>query len=201
VQIKRLFFNIKERIDVNVENRFKNDEELSGTINIVPLSFGENFDLLTLIEPVKRQFNYQVKSQDIYIDLSEYFDPERVQYSANDILHCLLHHAPGGQNKIIGLTGIDLFIPALTFIFGQAYLGGNAGIISTYRLRNEFYGMPGNDDIFFKRLNKTIIHELGHMFGLTHCHTMNCVMRSATYIEDIDQKEEYLCQSCQDAIQ
>jgi archaemetzincin len=31
---------------------------------------------------------------------------------------------------------------------------------------------------------------------LLHCHTPTCVMRSSTYVEDIDQKEVGLCSKC-----
>jgi archaemetzincin len=46
------------------------------------------------------------------------------------------------------------------------------------------------------RFQKEVIHELGHTFGLIHCHQPTCVMRSGTYVEDIDQKEQHLCAKC-----
>ena len=100
--------------------------------------------------------------------------------------------------KTIGLFNVDLFIPILTFIYGQAVLGGNTGIASLYRLNNERYGMPPNNDILLERLKKEVIHELGHTFGLIHCNTPECVMRSSTYVEDIDLKEGHLCRACRE---
>ncbi len=167
-----------------------------GTIYLVPISIDADNILQQLQDAIRHQFNYTTRIKEQHFDLSQYFNPERVQYSANDILSQLLNQVPDNQDKIICLTGVDIYIPVLTFIFGQAYLGGQAGVVSDYRLKNEFYGMPGNDELYNQRFMKCVIHELGHMFGLRHCSGLECVMRSATYVEDIDQKSIHLCRKC-----
>ena len=98
--------------------------------------------------------------------------------------------------KTLGLFNVDLFIPILTFIFGQAFLGGRTGIASLYRFSNERYGIAGDNQFLLDRFKKEVIHELGHTFGLIHCHNPTCVMRSSTYVEDIDQKNQQMCPSC-----
>ena len=98
------------------------------------------------------------------------------------------------------LFQVDLFIPILTYIFGQAYLGGRTAIASSYRLKNESYGMTIDDKLLLGRFTKEVIHELGHTFGLIHCQNPLCVMRSSTYVEDIDQKERHLCPICRSLI-
>ncbi len=170
-------------------------KEFSGIIQLVPLSLDIQLDMHSIIDRVRSQFHNDLKLHEIKFDLSQYFNPDRLQYSANEILPQLVKNA-AGADKIIGITSVDIYIPVLTFIFGQAYLGGQAGIVSVYRLRNEFYGMEENEILFRERMIKTVIHELGHMFGLMHCMEMKCVMRSVTYVEDIDQKTENLCPKC-----
>jgi archaemetzincin len=101
-----------------------------------------------------------------------------------------------GSLKTLGLFNVDLFIPILTFIFGQAFLGGRSGIVSLYRFNNERYGMTGDNQFLQDRFIKEVIHELGHTFGLIHCHNTACVMRSSNYVEDIDQKNQQLCPNC-----
>ena len=101
-----------------------------------------------------------------------------------------------GSVKTLGLFNVDLFIPILTFIFGQAFLGGRSGIVSLYRFNNERYGMTGDNQFLQDRFKKEVIHELGHTFGLIHCHNTDCVMRSSNYVEDIDQKNQQLCPNC-----
>jgi len=99
------------------------------------------------------------------------------------------------------LFSVDLFIPILTYIFGQAYLNGRTGIASLYRFSNERYGMKKDDKILLDRFRKEVIHELGHTFGLIHCHIPVCVMRSSTYVEDIDQKSPNFCAGCRSKLQ
>lgn len=132
-------------------------------------------------------------------DLGSFFDASRRQYDANKLLTHLdgVTSASASENvKTLGLYQVDLFIPILTFIFGQAVFRGKTGVISTYRLRNEQYGMPGNDTVLYERFRKVVFHELGHAFGLIHCHVPSCVMRSSTYVEDIDQKKHLFCPKC-----
>ena len=100
----------------------------------------------------------------------------------------------------MGLFRVDLYIPILTYIFGQAVLNGKAGIASLYRLRNELYGLM-NRTLLIDRFSKVVLHEMGHSFGLIHCHNPVCIMRSSTYVEDIDQKEGHFCRSCREQLE
>lgn len=131
-----------------------------------------------------------------HLDISRFFEPARKQYDANKLLQFIHQDFTDDFLKTMGLFQVDFFIPILTYIFGQAIYNGNAGIASVYRLKNEQYGLAGNDKILFERFKKVIIHELGHTFGLIHCHVPSCVMRSGTYVEDIDQKKHSFCRKC-----
>jgi archaemetzincin len=99
-------------------------------------------------------------------------------------------------DKFIAVVDADLFIPVLTYVFGEAELGGAAAIVSTHRLSNRLYGLPEDHQLFLDRVGKEIIHELGHLFGLIHCRSFECVMRSSTYVEEIDLKRAAPCASC-----
>jgi archaemetzincin len=170
--------------------------------NITLISFGyfEKEVLEKTAEAVKTAFNCQVNLREGHIDLSEYYDPARRQYNGNTLLKQVDSIAFPDSLKTMGLFNVDLFIPILTFIFGQAFLNGPTGIASLYRLSNERYGMIGDEDILLARFKKEVIHELGHTFGLIHCHDATCVMRSSTYVEDIDQKEQHFCLKCRDQL-
>lgn len=130
------------------------------------------------------------------LDLSSFYNPGRRQYDANLILKKVSALAPRGAYKTIGLLRVDLFIPILTYIFGQSVLNGNTGIVSLYRLRNELYGLQQDDRLLTERFRKVVIHELGHSFGLIHCLNPSCIMRSSTYVEDLDQKKLGFCNKC-----
>lgn len=124
------------------------------------------------------------------------FDSSRGQYHSTAILERLLADSGNGDDRILGIAGIDLFIPILTYVFGEAQLDGRAAVVSIYRLDNARYGLPGNAALLSERLTKEAIHELGHTAGLVHCHQPVCVMRSSTYVEDIDVKSADFCLDC-----
>jgi archaemetzincin len=166
--------------------------------NIILISFG-NFDqaMLDIVAvDVSNVFRAPAKIRDGNLDLSEFYDPARRQYNGTTLLKKVDLAFGSDQKKTIALFKVDLFIPILTYIFGQAYLKGRSGIVSVYRLSNEKYGLKADEKILTDRLRKEVIHELGHMFGLVHCTDSVCVMRSSTYVEDIDQKSHNLCRSC-----
>jgi archaemetzincin len=121
------------------------------------------------------------------------WDPRRRQWSSTGILRWLLERAPQGT-KVLGLTDVDLFIPILTFVFGEAQLGGVAAVVSTARL-----GDPpemGDGRVVWERAAKEAVHELGHAFGLVHCGTPACVMSRSASVRDVDQKKGDLCETC-----
>ena len=165
---------------------------------ITLISFGY-FDadfLRNVAEAVKKEFLLTVNIKEGHLDLSEFYDPTRRQYNGVKLIHEVENAFASDSSKIVGLFNVDLFIPILTYIFGQAFLNGRTGIASLYRFSNERYGMESDDRFILERFKKEIIHELGHTFGLIHCHIPTCVMRSSTYVEDIDQKSTNLCIKC-----
>jgi archaemetzincin len=167
-------------------------------LNITLISFGyfERDFLRYVADSVQQEFLFPVNIKEGHIDLSEFYDSARRQYNGNDLLKEIDSKFAVDSVKSMGLFSVDLFIPILTFIFGQAFLNGRSGIASLYRLSNERYGMKMDNTVLLDRFRKEVIHELGHTFGLIHCHHPSCVMRSSTYVEDIDQKTHNLCVSC-----
>jgi archaemetzincin len=165
-------------------------------ITLVPVGYIEEMFLSGVVEAAGKEYCLPVTVKEGYVDITEFYDPTRRQYNGTKLLKEIDTLFASDQTKTIGLFSVDLFIPILTFIFGQAYLNGRTGIASYYRLSNERYGMSGNSKIVTERFQKEVIHELGHTFGLVHCHVPSCVMQSSTYVEDIDQKERNICSQC-----
>lgn len=147
-------------------------------------------------EDVRRELHYPVELRECSLDISHFYNPGRRQYNADDLLNMISQRAPVDAVKVIGMVRVDLYIPILTYIFGQAKLNGHTGVASLYRLRNEHYGLEPDYELLIDRFSKVIIHELGHSFGLIHCSYPVCVMRSSTYVEDLDQKNKQFCYRC-----
>lgn len=169
-------------------------------ITLISIGFFEEGLLEKIAGAVRQELLYPVTIKEGHIDITEFYDPVRRQYNGNKLLKEVDSLYASDSNKTIGLFNVDLFIPILTYIFGQAYLSGRSGIASLYRFSNERYGMDSDDRLITERFRKEIIHELGHTLGLIHCHFPTCVMRSSTYVEDIDQKSARLCIKCKEEL-
>lgn len=124
------------------------------------------------------------------------FDMKRQQYQSVEIMKMLAESAPHDTTRILGVTDVDLSIPMLSFLFGQAQLNGRVALVSLCRLRQEFYGLPAREDLLRERLTKEVLHEMGHTFGLVHCSDPKCAMSLSTHIGMVDAKSEQYCVRC-----
>ena len=121
---------------------------------------------------------------------------ERRQYHSTEILGRLQKLAGEECWRILGVTDFDLYIPILTFVFGEAQMGGSVAVVSTHRLHQEFYGLPADESLVGERLLKESVHELGHTLDLRHCEDYRCAMAGSHAVEWIDVKEAAICPEC-----
>jgi archaemetzincin len=90
----------------------------------------------------------------------------------------------------------DLFRNGNSFVFGLARESVGAGVVSTARLGNEYYGRAGSDEDYMDRIAKEGAHEIGHLIGLPHCDDRECVMFRPDTLDELDRKKKMLCPSC-----
>jgi archaemetzincin len=121
------------------------------------------------------------------------YDARRRQHASGVILRWLVESGPPG-GKVLGVTDRDLFIPILTYVFGEAQLGGNAAVVSTARLAED--AGPLAERVLVERLAKEAVHEVGHAFGLVHCGTEGCVMSRSPAVREVDEKSSMPCAVC-----
>lgn len=130
------------------------------------------------------------------LDVTFSYDELRRQAWSTPVLARLAGRPHPAGAVVVGVTCLDLFVPVFTFVFGEAQVAGPAAVISTHRLREEFYGLPPNPGLLLQRLMKELLHELGHTQGLRHCTDWRCVMSSAHTVERIDVREAAFCADC-----
>ena len=161
---------------------------------------GPGIDLLEhLAAALARIFCTPCRIRPQVVDLGFALDPGRGQYHSTAILQHM-ERVCESQARVLGVTSCDLYVPVLTFVFGEAQLDGNCAVVSTARLQEEFYGLPGREELLRRRLIKEAVHELGHTFGLRHCPDWRCVMTSSHAVERLDVKQEEFCPSCRKSV-
>jgi predicted Zn-dependent protease len=101
---------------------------------------------------------------------------------------------------IILLTDLPIYSSSddtIVFMFGETHLKHRCSVVSTLKLKEEFYDRLRDDELFEQRVIKEIIHELGHiLIGFTHCEENSCVMKFSENVEEIDNKSYSLCEEC-----
>ena len=130
----------------------------------------------------------------------ESYEARRNQYSSTKILKEMLGDVPRDAHKLLGVTDKDLCIPILTYVFGEAQVGGTAAVVSLARLRQEHYGLAPDPSLLLERLRKESLHELGHTFGLIHCPSRDCVMYLSNTVVDVDTRGRDFCRGCETVV-
>ena len=153
-------------------------------------------DLRETGRALREIFATEVTIRRASLKIRDAYDGSRHQTNSTALLAQILAGGLRPSEKQIAVVDVDLFIPILTFVFGEAQLLGSAAIVSTHRLSNQSYGLAPDSGLLLRRLQKEIVHELGHTFGLYHCRYFECVMRSSTYVEEIDMKLSTPCANC-----
>jgi archaemetzincin len=152
-----------------------------------------------LAAALARTFRTPCRIRPETLDIGFSLEAGRGQYHSTAIIQRLERHADAGA-RVLGVTGHDLFVPVLTFVFGEAQLDGACAVVSTARLKEEFYGLPPRDELTRERLVKEAAHEIGHTFGLRHCPDWRCVMSSSHGVERLDVKGAEFCAACRKAV-
>lgn len=179
-------------------------------IELQPLGDAEPDVLESICPTLHKAFGVAVRVRGTPFPIDQFYDEHRAQFNSTAILHQLsnLFSPPPAEANfhlnndvcVIGVTQQDLFIPILTYVFGEAKLGGDVAVVSYHRFRNELYGLSPNRKLVVERLRKVAIHELGHTLGLVHCTLQHCVMHAASYVEELDLKGHEFCSSCSNTI-
>lgn len=165
------------------------------TIFISSIGDCENDLLVPIGRAIQRIFGFSTERVPLLMDVEFALDLNRAQYHSTHILSRLEELAPSQALKVLAVTDVDLFIPILTHVYGEAQLGGKACIVSTCRLK-EGLSPLGAEQAYPVRVVKEAIHELGHTFNLRHCQDPVCIMHYCRSIKDVDRKSDQMCRYC-----
>jgi archaemetzincin len=169
-------------------------------VGLLPIGTRELSILENLRAALPSRLHVRCEILPITLDPAPSYHAERQQYHSSEILYRMQDLVQPESWRILGVADVDLYIPILKYVFGEAQMGGPCAVVSSFRLRQEFYGLDRDDTRLSERLLKESIHELGHTLDLRHCDDYGCAMASAHAVEWIDLRESALCDSCRSQV-
>jgi archaemetzincin len=176
-------------------NRF-----LVSCIQLLPFGQMPGVDLDPISAGLENEFGLPCEVLNAESDLSYAFNSSRQQYSSTEILARMSHRPIPPGSRLLGIASVDLYIPILTFVFGEAQFDGACAVVSLHRLRPEFYGLSSDHESVQTRILKEAVHELGHTVALAHCDNYACVMAASHSVERIDLKSIHFCSGCRNRV-
>ena len=166
-------------------------------MNLISLRPLEEIDPEVLEELRRRlaeTFTCPVEIKPQTVDLACAYKLSRNQYHSTTFLSTVTMPEKGG--KPLGIADVDLYVPELNFAFGEADRSLGVAIISLFRLSPERYDLPPNRESFIERAAKEASHELGHAYGLGHCHEAQCIMYFSNSLMETDREEAPFYTEC-----
>jgi archaemetzincin len=129
------------------------------------------------------------------------FNRERQQYHSTAILRRVAQVRSAREDvPVLGLTGVDLFVPEAPFVFGEADRGARAAVLSFSRLGHGAEGRPADREQLLRRTRVEALHQVGLLLGLPLCPDARCAMSASRKLSDLDRKAVGLCDACRAAV-
>jgi archaemetzincin len=122
----------------------------------------------------------------------EAYNSLRRQYNPEYIVKEIAKFKGSHDDYRLGVIDVDIYTCGLNFIFGLAHPLRRIALISAYRL---------SGPQLLERIAKEVVHETGHLFGLSHCEDPYCVMYFSNTVADTDNKGKNLCSQCRRKIE
>lgn len=142
-------------------------------MKIFDLYYSKKLDLQRIIKDICSILRVEIHDKGI-LNLPSYaYNKIRKQYNAILLAAFIKPYS-------IWLVDKDIYVPDMNFVFGIAM--NKKVIVSFYRIPYEI-------------ISKEIIHELGHVFGLSHCRN-ECVMQFSNSLNEAIKKPIEFCNEC-----
>ncbi len=123
-------------------------------------------------------------------------DKHRLQYDCGLILKSMAAENFDGYEKVIGVLTVDLFVPILTHVYGEARQAGKIALVSTFRMGGNPQSKAEPSALVYERTAKVALHEIGHLFNLRHCEDQRCLMHFSGNLDTLDSTPLYFCRYC-----
>jgi archaemetzincin len=116
-------------------------------IALVPIGNVDKDFLEALRPPLEKVFSQRMRIAGRIALPRDSWNRDRGQHLAS-LLLAVLSPLPSSGDRTLGVVDVDIFAPGLNFVFGQADITGRRALISLKRLRQEFYSLQRDEDLF-----------------------------------------------------
>ena len=159
----------------------------------------DDLDKPAVLDEVKEILKLEIKQIETLKDIEFAYDKKRKQYLSSKILFYAKKFVPQDAFVLFLVVDKDLYEKGFNYIFGQS--AGNVCIVSIHRFKHcTKIDTEQEKNLLKERTIKTIIHELGHSFGLPHCSDPTCVMYFSNWLGDTDRKSKFFCEKCKEKL-
>jgi len=170
--------------------------DMNEKLYVVPLDEGTRRFSGWLLNELCRRFTLKPQSGIVSRLPDESYNQKQNQYYATTILSKLEMLKGSEYEMIIATTEEDLYIPSKNFVMSQANSASRTSVVSIFRIKPEFYGLPEDENLLKSRLLNLACHEVGHMLGLKNCPNEECQMHHAETLSELDSRPETFCAEC-----
>jgi len=139
---------------------------------------------------LQNSFNAQLVSVEEVVIPDTFYNTMRGQYIAD----LVVEHISNFLNEdayLLLLSTRDAYVAGLNFVFGLAIPWIRTAAVFLARLM-----LGATKTLLLNRVEKEVLHELGHLLGLKHCKTPGCVMNFSNSLMDVDRKSNKFCRKC-----
>lgn len=159
----------------------------------------EQIDHISVSQEISQIFGKQTEIIPTFANVEFAYIQQRQQYLADKILFEGIKFVPKNAQVLVFVVDKDIFTEGFNFIFGQSL--GKVCVVSINRfLPCSEIDTQDEKKLVHDRTVKTIVHEIGHSFGLYHCKNPSCVMFFSNWVGETDRKTKFFCSNCRNKL-
>lgn len=160
------------------------------SIILLLLGYNNEVNVKHVKHEIESFYNIKVTVKCVDMPNIAYYKPNK-RYRADILLNWLSNNYP--KDRVIAITSYDISTTSGKIydwgIFGLGSLHNNVSVTSVYRLKSKNIQ---------DRLDKIVLHEIGHSYKLPHCTSSQpCFMKAGDHtIKAVDKEMKVLCSKC-----